>query len=155
MSFLITALMLLSFTNQISISPIQVCLTPSECSIQIVEYIDRWDDNQDLLIISKQYFWIDKMEDHTSLESTVTFNGIWLVDEKKNIVKNLGLTVENIQANIQTPMWNEFYTLDLTGTYPSKEIYAKAYGNIEIWKEKHLQARSNQKVIYLCWNAGC
>ncbi len=153
MSFLISALLIISFTNQLSTSPVQVDLSPSECSIQVVEYVNGWADNQDLLIINKQYLWIDKMEDSSSLETTATFAGTWLVDKNtKDVIRNLSLSVENVHANFQLPLWNEFYTLDLTGTYPSKRLYAKAYGNIEIWKGKYLQARTSQKTIYIFWN---
>ena len=99
MSFLISALLIISFTNQLSTSPVQVDLSPSECSIQVVEYVNGWADNQDLLIINKQYLWIDKMEDSSSLETTATFAGTWLVDKNtKDVIRNLNIGVQGVQT---------------------------------------------------------
>ena len=153
MSFLITMLLILHSSNQLSVSPVQVRLSPVESSVQMVEYLDNWVGAQDLLIIQKHYFWQDQAEDGSSLETTATFTASWVVHgETKEAVKNLNLSVGEVHSSKQKPEWNGFYTLDLTGTYPSNALRARAYGTIEIWNGQHLQGRTDQKIVEIDWN---
>lgn len=153
MSFLMTVLLILNASNQFPANPVQVRLSPAESSVQVVEYLDHWTDEEDLLIIQKQVFWQDRTEDGGSLETTATFIASWTIHSGTGeAVENLNLSVEGVHSSVQEPEWNGFYTLDLTGAYPSKALHVQAYGTIEIRNGTRLQSRTGPKTVRIDWN---